>query len=174
MIYRKIELGRWDDYIAMESFDGLCADVLTGGNRCDMRTSWGNLSVWIIDEANAINEVVLALCAAPEVQTIESIDIVQICEDVLENNGITYSYSEIDAHTLVRDLRRYHANIERLSVEKMLVVARIIYEATNNGQKERIKKARIKEIITKAVVDGRLALGELKGNVRKHIEMELR
>jgi len=137
------------------------ADAITN---C-LKTSRNTLSFWLVDSMDHVDEAVLAIVASND--NLDSIDIVVVPESYLIEKGI-----EIQAtagHTACSDLVNAHRDLANLNVKHLDVLSEYIVNQLQSRAVKRYTLSKLREILTIAVDNGRIAPDQLSEGVRKKI-----
>lgn len=158
---RKISRAKWpDDSIAGNINNGdISADAITA---C-LRTAANTLSVWSIPSEEHLEDAVLAILAAGE--KIETIDVAQLSPERLHASGIEYRQSA--GETKVLELVKSHFDLVCLTYGKLGIVAQQVLDSIVDGKVQRFTIGRLKEILRRAIEEGRLSPDELSEKMKK-------
>ena len=159
LLIRKIKKCKWlqDDEVPNDA-----ADAITGG--C-VRTQDNTLSVWEVPDENKIDEAVLAIVSAGD--HLETIDIVQIDREYLEENKIDCRETEGD--TPVKDLANTHIDLSNLFYTELGIIACHIADKFRQGKVKRYRKKRLKEILKEAIQKKRLKTTALEDAISEKL-----
>ena len=164
MLARKISRAKWapKEYLAPSE---IRADAIGG---C-LRTTGDTLSWWqCTDDEKDIDEVALALAAGPKFDRFDTIYVVRLPEAVLASAGLESESTE--GETAVKDLQSRHMDLVSLDVERLAEVARILGPLIRSGDKVvRFTRARLKELVTKAIHEERLKVNDLNEKLREKL-----
>ena len=164
-IVRKISRAKWEQKEELGQ-NAIQADAVT----TDLRTKGNCLSFWKCSTADEdeLQEIVLALVAAPLVERIDKIDIAWIEEDYIKSKNIHSESTKGD--TLISDLKDKHIDILRLDLQKICSLAMGLCKSIReDGNYKRYTKKEILELLCKAVEEKRLTLGVLSDKVVKEL-----
>ena len=159
---RKISLAKWSKKSELEVGE-IPADAVTA----DLRTQDNKLSFWRCGDAEGIeiNEAVLALSAAGT--RVDKIDVVWLAADDLQNDGQTLQ--DTKGRTPVLELAELHVDVCRLDYIRLGKVAQRIVTAQKEEQYLRLRKARVKSLLGKAVKQERIDPNDLQQRVREEL-----
>ena len=159
---RKISLAKWSKKSELEVGE-IPADAVTA----DLRTQDNKLSFWRCGDAEGIeiNEAVLALSAAGT--RVDKIDVVWLAADDLQNDGQTLQ--DTKGRTPVLELAELHVDVCRLDYIRLGKVAQRIVTALKEEQYLRLRKARVKSLLGKAVKQERIDPNDLQQRVREEL-----
>ena len=160
LLIRKIKKSKWLQ--GDEVPDDVPADAITGG--C-VRTQCNTLSVWEVPDENRIDEAVLAIVAAGH--HLESIDIVQIDREYLEENEVDCIQTK--GCTKVEDLVDTHIDLSNLTYKELGIIAYHIVDKFRQNKVERYRKKRLKEILRDAIHNKRLKITDLEDSISEKL-----
>lgn len=154
---RKISRAKWEKALEacnnMPDISSFPADTLTS----DMRTSGNTLSVWDVENQE---DAVLAMMTNNN-SRIERVDILYL-DDL---RGVNIKSSK--GNTAVADLIERHKDIEQLNYDSLGIVAGIFLDAYRRQSFRSFTKKEIKNILQKAIDNGRITIDKLNPDVRK-------
>lgn len=149
-LVRRISKAKWPT-------NATIADVPVTTLFVDMKTNDNTLSTWEIQSIDTLDEAVLALIANQD--NIEKIDVVSIDREHVEAAGLRIVHK--DGDTVVQDLVNTHKDIAELTIATIGTFSELILKALPINYK-RYRKARLLEILGKAIEDNRLNVNDLK------------
>lgn len=154
---RKVTKSKWNNQI-VEKNKIISADAITS---C-LRSTNNTISVWDVDN---IEDAVLALACTNT--SLIVIDIVALSKEHLEEMDI--EVKKVKATNPVDDLNEKHCDIVNLDYSKLGIIANKIADETikNSDYIIRYSKSKVKEIIKKAIVEGRISIDNLDENLQK-------
>ncbi len=158
LLIRKINRAKWPEN-DNQNVEDISADAITN---C-LRTQLNGLSVWEIPSKNELQDAVLAIASSQH--HLEAFDVIPLRTEYLTEQGI-----DIDNEaggTPIKDLIKMHRNLAHLSYSKIGIIAH--HAATNIEQARRFTKVQLKEILQKAISEGRLEVDKLCESVRNKI-----
>lgn len=159
---RKISRAKWlkKDELAEGE---ISADAVTA----DLRTQDNALSFWRCGdgETTAVNEAVLAIAAACE--HVDKIDVVWLAVGELQSDN--QILEDTEGRTPVRGLADRHVDVCRLDYVRLGKVAACVVTAMQKDQCLRLRKARVKKLLAKAVEQGRIDPNDLQQRVREEL-----
>lgn len=153
-----------------ECVEDIYADVPT----CEFRTTGGNLSTWLIDRLEDIDNAVLAIAVSSS--QISKMDFIIIDTVVLDQNGLEYKQTYAGVELPIADLQNTHYDILGISLKKLTNctnVYKVIYSKENDEEEKFIKRfteLEIKEILKKAISENRVDKSKASKPIRKVIE----
>lgn len=155
---RKISLAKWSRKDELEVGE-IPADAVTA----DLRTQDNALSFWRCgdEERVEIEEAALAIAAAWE--RVDKIDVVWLATDDLQNDGQTLKDTE--GRTPALELAELHVDVCRLDYIRLGKVAQRVVTAVKEERYLRLRKARVKSLLTEAVEQGRIDPKDLQKRV---------
>jgi len=161
LFIRKITRSKWPD-------EGKCqieycpADAIT---RCLGTGNNNTLSVWEVTSENDIDEAVLAMASAGD--HLDAIDVIPMVPEYLKENGVDWEQS--NGKTPVSDLRKNHRDLSNLTYKKIGIIACHVMDKITAEKWKRYRKSDLKEILNKAISDGRLEVDKLSNSIRKKL-----
>jgi hypothetical protein len=161
LLVRKIDKSKWLQTDIYRGED-ISADAITN---C-LRTNRNTLSVWEVDSESNIDEAVLTIVSGH--QHLETIDVVPMDAEYLKENEI--DCIRTDGLTPIDNLIKTHIDLACLSYRKLGIIA---YHIADNITKQmiiRYTKVRLKEILNRAIREGRLKLEDLSDLLKKKLE----
>ena len=179
-LVRKIDRPKWDNFQAIEpsrfikfirkfgliksevDFD-IQSDAIT---KC-LKTEGNTLSVWEIENKTELEDAILALITGPLQEKLSTIHIVIIERDILLKNNLTLTIS--DGKTAFNPMVQKHIDISNLTYRKLGNIKNIIISCLDTQYFSTISKATLKEILKKAIDEGRLDKNSLN---KKLLEKE--
>lgn len=160
LLVRKINKAKW--YSESKKYQlPACADSIT---LC-LKTSKNTLSFWRIDKEAEVEEAVLAIAASNH--SLDAIDIVVIPTELLEQRGFKIQSTAGD--TACKDLIDSHRDLAELTVKDLDALSEMIVSELNGNKVKRYTMLTLKNMIIKAVEDGRIAVDDLKEGVKNKI-----
>lgn len=164
---RKISLSKWEkSKWADQGFpDGeIPADTIT----TDLRTKDNTLSFWQCGEGKngELDDAALALATASD--RVDKIDIVWVSEDDLSTDGQRSALTK--GRTSVAELIERHVDITSLDHARLGRLAHRIAAAIEEGRYRRLKRRKVAELLTTAVLQGRVELARLDNKVQAEVE----
>jgi hypothetical protein len=164
MLARKISRSKWEPKPYLPP-DAIRADAVTG---C-LRTNQDRLSLWrCVDDSADIDHVFLALATAPQVKSIETMDVVLLGEGDLSMVGL--EMEDTDGETAVTDLRSRHVDVVALDLPKLGACAGVIAAQVADERVVRITKARLRRLVVKAIDAGRIVQSKLDEKLRADLQ----
>jgi hypothetical protein len=164
MLARKINRSKWGPKHDLRH-DAIRADAVTG---C-LKTMDDTLSMWRCkDDLNDLNDVFLALATGPKNDGFDTLDIVVVPENTLEDAEIAMEPTE--GATAIRELRSRHVDLIALDLDKLAALARIIASQVRNSGVKRLTEGQIKQLVTDAANSGRVQLDELPKQLREKLQ----
>lgn len=159
---RKISLAKWSKQSELEVGE-ISADAVT----LDLKTQDNKLSFWRCGDGKraGVNEAALAIAAACD--RIDRIDVVWLAVGELQGDGQTLKNTM--GRTPVLGLDELHVDVCRLDYWRLGKVAQLIFTAIQKDQHLRLRKACVKDLLTKAAEQGRIDPAGLKDHVRKEL-----
>jgi len=156
LLVRKIDKAKWlqNDIVRGED---ISADAITN---C-MKTYRNTLSAWQIDNDAEIDDAVLAIVSSH--QHLDTIDIVCISKDRLDQNGI--NMKSTPGRTPVEDLTNKHIDIANLTYKTLGDVAYHIVKAFCEQNVKRYTRGSLKKLLKEAINSGRLDIANLEPSV---------
>lgn len=153
-----------------ECVEEIYADVPT----CEFRTKQGNLSTWLIESLEDIENAVLAIAVSSS--QISKMDFIIIDTAVLDQNELEYKQTYAGIEIPIADLQNTHYDILGVSLKKLVNctnVYKFIYSQENDGEEKFIKRftePEIKEMLKKAIAENRVDKSKASKSIKKIIE----
>jgi hypothetical protein len=146
--------------------DDIAADAVTG---C-LRTSSNALSLWVCSEdAESIEDIVLALATGPEKSHFEAVQFLVVPRVELEGIGLDLQDSSGD--TLVVDLQNRHVDAVEVTLRDLTKVAHVFSQRLSKDQGyHRFTKKEVEKLVLRAIDSGRLQLADLHPQLREKLE----
>ncbi len=160
LLVRKISKSKWFQ-IDIRKDNDVSADAITN---C-LKTTNNTLSVWSIENEDDIEKAILAI--ASNLDHIETIDIVILNDEVLQESGIKIITSK--GNTPIESLKEIHRDLSELTFSKLGNVKDHIVERIRNDKLRRFTKGKLKKILRDAIEKGFLELDDLNESVRNKI-----
>lgn len=160
---RKIARAKWTPKPDWSEGE-ISADAVTG----DLRTHNNSLSFWRCHtETNGdVEEAVLAIAAARD--RIDKLDIVWLVDDDLRADGQTLRNS--DGRTPIKDLTDKHVDVCKLDYIRLGKVACRVVTAIEDNRWCRLRRTHVKELLLRAIEEGRVELDALAASIQDEIE----
>ncbi len=163
MLARKINRAKWSPKAYLPQ-DAIRADAVTG---C-LRTRDDRLSMWQCeDDPDDLDQVFLALATGPLNTGFDTMDIVVIAENELENAGVTRETTL--GETAVPALRSRHVDLVALDLEKLAALAKLLALCVRSSHVKRRTQGEIKKLVTDAHNKGHIQSEELKEELRRQL-----
>lgn len=160
LLVRKIALGKWSDSIEGQPTN---ADALTN---C-LKTSKNKLSVWLVDNEDAIDEGILAIAASQE--HLDKIDVVCFEESELKEKNIAIS-NDLPGDTACTDLKQTHRDLCDLNAHSLEIVAQEISSKIRSDKRIRRSRSTVKLLLETAIANGRIKTDDLHEDLSKHFK----
>ncbi len=147
----------------------IVADAVTR----DLSTQNNELSFWSCatpDESELL-ETVLAMAANGD--RLDRMDVAWLDRAAVEGATVTIQASPHNALTPVDTVKGRHVDFGRLDLVRLGKVAILMREAIGGQGCKRFAKNDVLKVLVKAVRDGRLALEQLKDDLRRKVEAAL-
>lgn len=162
LLVRKINRAKWVQNDISKGAE-VSADAVT---HC-MKTSGNTLSTWKIDSIEEVEEAVLAIAAAQD--HLDTFHVVCLDNKYLVDNGISTDSSP--GITPVKELIDSHVDLCELTYRGLGVIADQTRQAFVNKSVLEYRFRQLKELLKKAIKDGRLNADDLKESVRNKLEI---
>jgi len=155
---RKINKAKWLRADIVNSAE-IPADAITN---C-LRTQQNNLSVWRIKSEDEIENAVIAISSGQE--RLETIDIVILNSEYLEQNGIEFMATE-GITALKTPKEDIHFDMIELTYKKLGVIAYHIVEKFKEKKVFRYTRTKLKDILKNANNEKKLDINELSEDIK--------
>lgn len=159
LLVRKINRNNWPSGITNSS--DIKADAITN---C-MRTSHDSMSVYEISSKADIDNAFLAI--ASNFDRLETFDVVMMDKKVFIDSGINVLNNP--GLTPVKDLKNTHWDISDLRYANLGTIAQHINSCVSSNNVMRRSRGELKNIIEKAITDGRLKLNTLRERLQQEL-----
>lgn len=156
LLVRKINKAKWC-VESLGSPDQIKADAVTN---C-IRTKGDTLSFWAVEDESKLDEAVLAIAASND--SLDTFDVVVIPINVFQDNGFTIA--ETPGRTRCADLVGCHRDLAQLTLAHLNVLSTHISEHVFHSKSRRYRLSQLKELIKKAIADGRIDVADLPDNI---------
>jgi hypothetical protein len=161
LFIRKINKAQWLQTDIVQGED-VSADAITN---C-MKTKGNTLSAWEVESKTDIDKAVLAMVAAGD--HLETIDVVPMTPEYLTEKEV--DFKKISGLTPVEGLIKNHINLEQLSYKKLGIIAYHIVDKIREREVKRYTEGKCKEILRKAISEGKLKIEDIKDDIRKKLK----
>ena len=158
LIVRKINRAKWNEG-ELRSHVDVPGDAVTS---C-LKTVTNALSVWRIDDASELDDVVLAIAA--EGDHLESIDVAVMSEQSAIMSGLILASNP--GKTPVMRMIHSHRDIQNLDYPSLGKVAQLIVEAFSQKSVRRYTKNQLRDIIDSAISKGDILVNDLKPSIQR-------
>lgn len=163
-IVRKVTKSKWNNQLSDDADLNLVitADAITG---C-LRTKLNTLSIWKVEN---VDDAILALASMND--SIVPIDYIVLSEAFFEKNSIKIENIIAESNP-VEELREKHYDIIELNYESLGLLSREIASNIASDKMNYIKRCKpkeVKEILQKAITDGKLKLEDLSPNLKEKL-----
>lgn len=159
LLIRKINRNHWPD--STIDLSDIRADAIT----LSMRTSRDAMSVYEIPSLEELDEAVLAI--ASNFQCLEAFDVVSMDKQRLIDLGL--NCVQTPGKTPVQELQSAHHDISNLCYGKLGMVATYIASRVLDKYFVRRTRGQLKDILNKAIQDGRLYLTSLDERLQQDL-----
>jgi len=159
---RKIDLGKWMLNSEVDDHRKLSADVITN---C-LKTKRNSLSLWKIDTMNQLNEALIAITSS-----MTHLDRIAIAFFEDKKLGDELNLQNSAGQTPFSEFREHHFDIVELDYESLGKFSKVVHEAVKDKNYEEMSKAKIKELLNKAVKDKKLNISEISEHIIKHLDI---
>lgn len=155
--------------IINEDINNISADIPT----TEFRTTNSTLSTWRIESIDDLQKAVLAIAVSSS--EISRMDFIVIDTDILDQKKLSYKYTYAGSDIAVPDLQDMHCDIIDITVSKLidfLVVYQEIFatDANNSIFIRRFSAGEIKDLLEKAIQEGRVDKGKAKDKILAEID----
>lgn len=170
-LVRKLNKRTSIDLIAnAESAEDMFADAATA----EFRTSKGTLSTWIIDDIVDLDDAVLAIVVTST--HVDRMDFIVIDTRLIEENNLKYVQSYAGREIAIPDLQDSHYDIVDITIPKLIdctcVYRKVIEQDNDEGNFiVRYAEGDIRDLLKKAINDGRIEIDLLTKDVRDCIQI---
>ena len=149
-LVRKISRSKWPD----DKCDVL---DLYGDAIADLKTTGNTLSLWRIETEEDLPQAVLALSASSKSDSIETLSLVWVSEDLVCEKRIPID-EEKPGDTIVSDLAGLHRDLYGITYKSLGDVATILMsEMIDNNRYKRYTRSEVKVALAQAYVDKRIS-----------------
>ena len=147
-------------------------DVIADFATTEFRTKNGKLSTWCIEKVQDIDDAVLAIAVTSS--KIERMDFIIIDTSYIEQQNLKFKQSYAGIDIAVSELQDTHYDIEELTLPKLISCTSVykrVLEADDDSETYIIRylESKIKDLLEKAISDGRLDEGKLNKNIKKFL-----
>lgn len=160
---RKIERGKWTEKKVWMKNDTLnggspSADAVTGS----LRTQNNTLSVWQIETFGELEDAVTAFVC--QGQRLDTIDVVIFEESALSERHLKFQKEPAD--TPLKSFNDRHYDVCELDYHSLGQFSEVIVDSLRSKETtKRFTKAKLKELVKRAVADGKVALEDLNEKI---------
>lgn len=162
-LVRKITRAKWDKQPGLADRE-IAADAITG----DLRTQGNTLSFWRCRSGTDRDTDEAALAIAAGSDRLDKLDLVWLDDDELKTDG--HTLRDTPGLTPARDLVDRHVDVANLDYTRLGRVATHVAAAIEAHRFRRLQRARVRELLSTAVDQGRIDLDALKSTLREEIE----
>ena len=153
-----------------DSLENMFADAATS----EFRTTKGTLSTWRINDIDDLDNAVLAIVVTSS--KIERMDFIVIDTTLIEENHLEYIQSDAGKEIAVPDLQNTHYNIVNVTISKLIncacIYRKVFEQDDDNGiYIVRYAQGDIKDLLEKAVTNGRIRIELLTKDIRKTMNL---
>lgn len=161
LLVRKINGPLWEKEASkIEHINDVCSDAIT---KC-LSTRGNTLSTWEIETEDNLEEAILAITSSAD--HLDTIDVICIEMEDIDKYGINIKSSVVP--NPVEDLINSHKDIYNLTYKSLGDFACLILSYVRGNKRKRFGVKKIKELIEKAIKDGRVNVDLLKEDISKH------
>lgn len=166
VLARKITRAKWERKEELGA-DEIGADAVTA----DLRTTGNTLSFWHCETSSTgdLKRAVLALAAGAE--RLDRLDVVYLEEQLVHEAGLATSATP--GETPVASLRGHHVDLEKLDLNRLGVVARMVAAAHLTNATLSMTKKEVLELLVDAVVQQLVSTEDLKADIKAKVEAKL-
>ena len=163
LLIRKISRSKWPP-CDLDVFDvnQLQADTISG----DLKTQKNTLSTWEIEDIDSLEEAVLALVSGSD--KIDTMHVIAIRFDDALNNQLKIVSTE--GNTPISELRGIHRDIADLNYKALGTFAKLVIVALKENRVKTFAVKELREILKKAIEQGRLKLSDVKPTLKEDID----
>ena len=140
-LVRKISRAKWPDQVC--NIEELNGDAIS-----DLRTTANTLSLWRVEDLDAIDEAALALAASSKSEHIETLHVVWFCEDDVLKQGFILA-DDSPGDTIISSMVNDHRDLCELNYKSLGKFSEMIMQGVAEKNCRRYPKA----IMKKAFVD---------------------
>ena len=155
ILVRRINRAKWQQIINEDDTSDSSADAITN---C-LKTTNNDLSVWKIDTIEGLENAILALITGSQQTKLSTLHYVLLDENVVLEKGLSLKESEGD--TNVESLKNTHKDISKLTYKRLGIIKDLIIEQLENDDETFFTKSKLKEILKKAIHDGKVSKNSL-------------
>lgn len=155
LLVRRINRAKWEQIVDTGIDKDVSADAITN---C-LKTFNNDLSVWHIESDADLEKAILALITGSSQTKLSTLHIVIINEAIALNRGLSLVNTKGD--TVVKELINTHRDLNNLTYSKLGIVKDLNVDSIKDNRTTFFTKKQLKELITKALEDGRVDKLEL-------------
>lgn len=158
---RKIRKGRW--LMPDVGFRWLEENDIPADPLADLTTKENQLSVWHVEDDRSNLDNILVGLAVPR-DHLDHIDYDLIADGCIQKLGIRAT--KVADNTLGPEVREWHYHLQELSAGKVTLLAKEMLPSTH---RERVHWKRLRDLLLRAIEEGRVQLEDLKPEVAKRL-----
>ena len=162
ILVRRINRAKWQQIINEDDTSDSSADAITN---C-LKTTNNDLSVWKIDTIEGLENAFLALITGSQQTKLSTLHYVLLEENVVLEKGLSLKESEGD--TNVVSLKNTHKDISKLTYRRLGIIKDLIIEQLKNDDETFFTKSQLKEILKKAIHEGKVSKDSLNPDLVKN------
>ena len=170
LVRKLIKRSSIEQIAAADSVEEMFADAATA----EFRTTKGTLSTWKINDIIDLDDAVLAIVATSS--KIEKMDFIVIDTKLIEENHLEYIQSYAGKEIAVPDLQDTHYDIINITIAKLInctcIYRKVFEQDCDEGMYiVRYVEGDIKDLLAKALAEGRIRIELLPKDIRKSMEV---
>lgn len=147
-----------DRLIVLENEDEI-GNILADIPTTEFRTNDGTLSTWRIESLEELDDAVLAIAVSSS--EISKLDVIVLDTNLVEKNGLSFSYTYAGVDIPVPDLQDLHCDIQGITMQKLfdcaLLYREIIISEPDEGKYiVRYSAGEVKKLLKNAISSNRV------------------
>lgn len=171
-LVRKInKRDKLDDLLSVTDVANMDADIAT----TELKTTNGDLSTWVIDSLDSLDEAVLAMVVTST--SISKMDFMIINTKILDDNSLAYNQTDPGLIVPVHDLQDKHYDIQGISIAKLVNCINVYKQVVEDNEKAddayivRYVEGDIKDLLNRAYSHERIDMTILNNGIKKGISI---
>lgn len=171
LVRKIIKRERLDELLTVDDVTNMNADIAT----VEFKTTDGNLSTWIIDSLETLEDAILAIVTTSS--QISKMDFMIIDTAILDANCLTYAQTDPGVTVPIRELQNRHYDINNISISKLVNCIKVYKQVVEENEESddfivRYVEGEIKDLLNKAYRESRINPSLLNKGIKKVINMD--
>lgn len=149
LIVRRINRAKWEQ-VNLQETDDVTADTITN---C-LKTTNNDLSVWLIESLENLEDAILALITGAKQERLSKLDIVFLELQTISDSGLLINDTEGD--TVAESLKHTHRDISELTYTKLGIFKDLVLSSLREEKTKFYTEGMLKTLLRKAISEGKI------------------